>query len=92
MLKPYDREIILEQCDEGDYGIMSPPLDAQKAVLLLCNYFLGRDWYHVDPVNQKQSNAIIVSEIMKHYRGDRKEMLRRKKEFNLKKKLEELKK
>ena len=38
-------------------------LSAQEAVNILCDYFLGEDWYIVDPVRNDQANAIIVEEI-----------------------------
>jgi len=42
---------------------MANVLSAQEAVNILCNYFLGEDWYIVDPVRNDQANAIIVEEI-----------------------------
>ena len=38
-------------------------LSAQEAVNILCDYFLGEDWYIVDTVRNDQANAIIVEEI-----------------------------
>ena len=42
-------------------------LEAQKAVNILADHFLGEKWYIVDPVCNIQANAIIVYEIMRHY-------------------------
>ncbi len=42
---------------------MANVLSAQEAVNVLCDYFLGEDWYIVDPVRNDQANAIIVEEI-----------------------------
>lgn len=36
---------------------------AQEAVNILCDYFLGEDWYIPDSVRNDQANAIIVEEI-----------------------------
>lgn len=42
---------------------MANVLSAQEAVNILCHYFLGEDWYIVDPARNDQANAIIVEEI-----------------------------
>ena len=38
-------------------------LDPQVALKELQRFFLGDDWYVVDPMNQKQCNVWIVHEI-----------------------------
>lgn len=62
------RKRILGLCEEDDYGIMPPPMNAQTAINELSSYLLGDDWYIVDPVNAEQANAIIVYEIEKKYK------------------------
>ena len=36
---------------------------------LLCDYFLGDNYYIVDPVSQTQANAIIVDDIIRCYKS-----------------------
>lgn len=38
-------------------------LDPQVALKELQRFFLGKDWYVVDPMNQKQCNVWIVYDI-----------------------------
>lgn len=40
-----------------------PYMKAQTAVNELCRFFLGEDWYVVDPLNAEQVNVNIVYEI-----------------------------
>lgn len=42
-------------------------LDAQKALNELSNFFLGKNWYIVDPLCNLQANPIIVIEIEEKY-------------------------
>lgn len=42
-------------------------LDAQKALNELSNFFLGKNWYIVDPLCNLQSNPIVVIEIEEKY-------------------------
>lgn len=60
---------LLSLTKEGDYGIMPPPMDAQVALNELCRYFLGEDWYTVNPVSQEQVNTEIVGAIETLYKG-----------------------
>lgn len=45
------------------------PLTAQEALNELTKYFLGDDFYVVDPLGPTQVNAIIVDEIKSRYKG-----------------------
>ena len=45
------------------------PLTSEEALIELKNYFLGEDWYVVDPLHGAQVNAIIVDDIKKMYRS-----------------------
>ena len=56
-------ERIWKLTDQKDYGIFAPPMKAQVAVDELCRYFLGEDWYSVNPVCAEQINTEIVYEI-----------------------------
>lgn len=40
-----------------------PYMKAQTAVNELCRFFLGEDWYVVDPLSTEQVNVNIVYEI-----------------------------
>ena len=43
------------------------PLSYEEAFIVLMNHFLGEDWYVVDPLSQKQVNAIVVDAIISRY-------------------------
>ena len=53
--------------DSIDCGIMSPPMEAEKALSFLTDYLLGENWYVVDPISPKQVNTNIVHEILWKY-------------------------
>ena len=53
--------------DSIDCGIMSPPMEAEKALSFLTDYLLGENWYVVDPISQKQVNTNRVHEILWKY-------------------------
>ena len=60
--------------DSIDCGIMSPPMEAERALSFLTDYLLGENWYVVDPISQKQVNTNRVHEILwKYSRQYRKE-------------------
>jgi len=65
------RERLLKLTNEKDYGLCSPPMDAQVALNELCRYFLGEDWYTALPESQEQVNTEIVYEIETRYKGKR---------------------
>lgn len=44
-------------------------LQAQEALNILIDHFLGEDWYVVDPFEPTQVNAIAVDEILSKYSG-----------------------
>lgn len=54
---------LLKLTDGKDYGIFAPPMKAQVAIDELCRYFLGEDWYSVNPISTEQINTEIVYEI-----------------------------
>ena len=49
--------------DGKDHGIFAPPMKAQTAVDELCRYFLGEEWYSLNPISTEQINTEIVYEI-----------------------------
>lgn len=53
--------------DSIDCSIMSPPMEAEKALSFLTDYLLGENWYVVDPLSPKQVNTNIVHEILLKY-------------------------
>ena len=58
------RKYISSICDsvsEHEFGPMT--MNAQTAVDELIVFFLGKDWYVVDPLTHEQINPIIVIEI-----------------------------
>ena len=66
-----NKEHILSLTDGKDYGLCSPPMEAQVAVNELCRYFLGEDWYSVMPQSGEQVNTEIVYAIECNYKGKR---------------------
>ena len=62
------RERVLSVAKEGDYGIMSPTMEAQVALNELCKHLLGENWYVVDPMSTEQVNTNIVYEIERKYK------------------------
>ena len=56
-------ERLIKFTDGKDYLIFSPPMIAQFAFDELCRYFLGEDWYSVNPLCAEQINTEIVYEI-----------------------------
>ena len=70
--------------DSIDCGIMSPPMEAEKALSFLTDYLIGENWYVVDPISPKQVNTNRVHEILwkyskkyrKEYKQYRKQKLR----------------
>ena len=68
--------------DSIDCGIMSPPMEAEKALSFLTDYLLGENWYVVAPISPKQVNTNIVHEILwkysKQYRKEWKQYRKQK--------------
>lgn len=58
---------LLKLTDGKDYGIFSPPMNAQIAIQELCHFFLGDDWYSPNPISNEQINTEIVYEIERAY-------------------------
>jgi len=50
-------------------SMIVPPMDAQTALDELTRYFLGADWYVVDPLPTIQVNTLAVIEIEQRYKG-----------------------
>ena len=44
-------------------------LTSHEALMELCHYFLGEDFYVVDPIHGTQVNAVIVDTIKENYKG-----------------------
>ena len=60
---------VLKLAEQGDYGIFPPPMNAQVALDELCRFFLGEDWYTINPISQEQINTEIVYEIECKYKN-----------------------
>lgn len=54
---------ILKLTSGEDCGIFAPPMKAQVALDELYRYFLGEDWYSVNPISTEQMNTEKVYEI-----------------------------
>jgi hypothetical protein len=52
---------------DKDYGICPPPLDANKAMSILINHLLGKDWYVTMPMSREQVYSEAVADILGRY-------------------------
>lgn len=48
---------------------VAPYMKAQTALNELCRFFLGEDWYVVDPLSTEQVNVHIVYEIERKFKN-----------------------
>ena len=62
-----DKDQFFKIIENHRYGNGLPKTSAQLALYVLADYFLGEDWYIVDPVGTEQGNTIIVDEILRIY-------------------------
>lgn len=81
-MKRYEiiRKHILDIARDGNYGIMSPTMNAQTAINELCNFFLGEDYYAIS-INNEQVNTEIVHDIEQMYKGNKKYYRKLKKKY-----------
>lgn len=56
------RKRILSLCEQVDCGIISPPINGQKAFEELCRFILGDNWYSINPISQEQINTEMLFE------------------------------
>jgi hypothetical protein len=64
-MKPEDFKELLHNNSDKDYGLCPPPIKAQKALNILVEHFLGKDWYVTTPMGQEQVNSEAVYEILR---------------------------
>lgn len=85
MNKKYDiiKENILNNTEEGDYGICSPPMKAQKALDELKRHFLGDDWYSTISQSNEQINTEIVYDIERNFKGNKKAWKKLKDQYKI---------
>jgi len=57
-------------------NICPMPLSAQYCLEILCDVFLGEDWYCALPISRDQVNTIILEKILSQSRQGRKWMKR----------------
>lgn len=50
-----------------DGNLFPEGIDAQRALDILTEFFLGEDYYIAAPVNPQQANAIITDNIMNRF-------------------------
>ncbi len=62
------RSRLMRLCKKGDYGICSPPMDANVAIDELKNFFLGEDWCVGMPIGHEQIITEIVYQIETKYK------------------------
>ena len=53
--------------DDGD-NIFPKPMTDREALDILCEYFLGKDWYTINPVSHGQCNVYRVNDIIKTHK------------------------
>lgn len=46
---------------------MPEVLEAQEGLDMLCDFILGKDYYIVDPISNRQANVLIVLDIVNKY-------------------------
>jgi hypothetical protein len=56
-------EIVSEQ-SKVDYGLMPPPISAEKGLNVLIEHFLGKDWYTTSPLSQEQVYTEAIYQIL----------------------------
>lgn len=61
------KERVLSLCEEGDYGIFAPPMNAQIALNELARHLLGSDYY-TNNITNEQGNTEIVYDIERKYK------------------------
>lgn len=62
------KDRVLSLCEEGDYGICPPPMDAQVALKEIARHLLGENWCVTMPISQEQVNTEIVYAIESRYK------------------------
>lgn len=68
---------------DDTYGLCPAPINAQKALDVLCDYLLGDDFYIADPISTTQANTVIVQQILFKYSKEyRKRFKKLRKECN----------
>lgn len=60
------RSVIWGNSKQVDCGILSPPTDAQEAMNLLIEFFLGKNWYVAYSCGAEQVNTEALFAIMTH--------------------------
>lgn len=50
-----------------DLNVPLKELTKEEGFDLLCDYFLGDNYYIADPVSQNQANAVMVDDIIRSY-------------------------
>lgn len=50
-----------------DKNNMPEVLEAQEGLDMICDFVLGKDYYIVDPLSNKQANVIVVLDIINAY-------------------------
>lgn len=53
-MKPEEFLDIVYNESKEDYGLMPPPITAERGLNILIDHFLGKDWYVVDAVGTEQ--------------------------------------
>lgn len=65
---PEETYIRIDKLTTGeDCGMFHSPMDAQVALMELCHFFLGDDWYVTAPISVEQMNTEIVYEIEREF-------------------------
>ena len=58
---------------DKSYEPKIPAISGQDAFNELKDYFLGEDWYVVDPIHTTQVNMVVLEEIKQRYKGRKRE-------------------
>jgi hypothetical protein len=57
---------IVNKESKVDYGLMPPPITAEKGLNILIEHFLGKDWYVTSPLSQEQVYTEAIHQILEN--------------------------
>jgi len=63
-MRPNEFLRLQDSKSDKDYGLCTPPTDAQEGLDILIEHFLGDDWYVTMPMSQTQVNTEAIYEIL----------------------------
>jgi len=71
--KEYLRKIDTDFGNDPNVNIFPKPITNFQAMEILREYFLGKNWYIIDPVSYDQATVYVVASIIEKYKSKVKE-------------------